>query len=127
MLFVIVTRFKAHKVKIQKIKRKIFFIKQKREYIIYIDRISLQKKKKKKKKKKTTTTKTTKTTTTTTTKETIKKSQVLSLGLWRRRILFLTRLGDRSVLGLRISFFSLGLWFLCLNYSFLGLGSIFGL
>ena len=51
MLFVIVTRFKAHKVKVQEIKRKTFSIKQKREYIIYIDRMSLQKKKKKKKKK----------------------------------------------------------------------------
>ena len=59
MLFVIVISFKAHKVKIQKIKRKIFFIKQKREYIIYIDRMSLHQKKKKKKKPITTTKETT--------------------------------------------------------------------
>ena len=114
MLFVIVTRFKAHKVKVQEIKRKTFSLNRKGNTLYTLTECHYQKKKKK-------------TTTTTTTKETIKKSQVLSLGLWRRRILFLTRLGDRSVLGLRISFFSLGLCFLCLNYSFLGLGSIFGL
>ena len=38
MLFVIVINFKAHKVKIQEIKRKKKFIKQKGKYIIYIDR-----------------------------------------------------------------------------------------
>ena len=44
MLFVIVTRFKAHKVKVQEIKRKTFSLKKKREYIIYIDKMSLKKK-----------------------------------------------------------------------------------
>ena len=38
MLFVIVINFKAHKVKIQEIKRKKKIIKQKGKYIIYIDR-----------------------------------------------------------------------------------------
>ena len=52
---------------------------------------------------------------------------MLSLGLWRRRVFFLAWLGDRSILGLRISFFSLGLYFLCLSCSFLDLGSISGL
>ena len=63
MLFVIVISFKSHKVKVQEIKIKTFFIKQKREYIIYIDRMSLHQKKKKPT-----------TTTTITTKETTRKS-----------------------------------------------------
>ena len=44
MLFVIVISFKAHKVKKQEIKRKTFSLKKKREYIIYIDKMSLKKK-----------------------------------------------------------------------------------
>ena len=44
MLFVIVISFKAHKVKEQEIKRKTFSLKKKREYIIYIDKMSLKKK-----------------------------------------------------------------------------------
>ena len=62
------------------------------------------------------------------------------------RVFFLIRLRDRSVLGLRINFFSLGLYFLswsilglrvnffdlglyflCLSCSFLGLSCVFGL
>ena len=45
MLFIIVINFKAHKVKVQEIKKKNIFIKQKKEYIIYIDRMPLQNKK----------------------------------------------------------------------------------
>ena len=50
MLFVIVISFKAHKVKEQEVKRKTFSLKKKREYIIYIDKMSLKKKKKLQKK-----------------------------------------------------------------------------
>ena len=50
MLFIIVINFKAHKVKVQEIKKKTkkkknIFIKQKREYIIYIDKMPLENKK----------------------------------------------------------------------------------
>ena len=42
MLFVIVISFRAHKVKVKKKN----FIKPKKEYIIYIDKMSLKKEKK---------------------------------------------------------------------------------
>ena len=43
MLFVMVISFRAHKVKVKKKKN---FIKPKKEYIIYIDKMSLKKEKK---------------------------------------------------------------------------------
>ena len=45
MLCVIVISFKVHKAKKTRDKEKNIFIKQEREYIIYTDRMSLQKKK----------------------------------------------------------------------------------
>ena len=60
-------------------------------------------------------------------KKTTRKFYVLSLGLGRKKVFFLARLRGRSILGYRISFFRLGLCFLCLSCSFLGLGSFFGL
>ena len=46
MLFVMVISFRAHKVKVKKKKKKKNFIKPKKEYIIYIDKMSLKKEKK---------------------------------------------------------------------------------
>ena len=56
-----------------------------------------------------------------------KKPKVLNLVLGSGRIFLLTRSGGRSILGLRISFFGLGLHFLRLCYSFFVLSGILGL
>ena len=51
---------------------------------------------------------------------------MLDFGIRSRRIFFLARLGSRSILGLRISFLGLGLYFLRLDCSFPVLGSVLG-